>query len=56
MIINKIKVSFNHILASAQNKTEVIVSFLALLELIKQRDVVVAQGEMFGEIEVSRIV
>ncbi len=55
MLINKIKVSFNHILASAQNKTEMIVSFLALLELIKQRDVMVIQGEMFGEIEINRI-
>ncbi len=55
MLINKIKGSFNHILASAQNKTEMIVSFLALLELIKQRDVMVIQGEMFGEIEINRI-
>ncbi|MDO8592568.1 MAG: ScpA family protein [bacterium] len=55
MLLNKIKISFNHILAAAQNKTEIIVSFLALLELIKQKDIVVAQVEMFGEIEVSKI-
>ena len=54
-LLNKIKISFNHILAGARNKTEMIVSFLALLELIKQKDVMVAQGEMFGEIEVSKI-
>src|SRR5690606_34148241 len=33
------KVSFRKLLTSAQNKTEVIVSFLALLELVKQRNI-----------------
>jgi len=55
ILLEKIKVSFNRILIGAKNKTEIIVSFLALLELIKQRDVAVAQGEMFGEIEINRI-
>lgn len=55
LLLNKIKISFNHILSGALNKTEMIVSFLALLELIKQRDVSVMQGEMFGEIEINRI-
>jgi segregation and condensation protein A len=55
IMLEKIKVSFNHILAGAKNKTEVIVSFLALLELIKQKDIMVIQGEMFGEIEVNKI-
>ena len=55
-LLNKITISFNYILSGAQNKTEIIVSFLALLELIKQRDVLAAQAEMFGEIEVSKIV
>lgn len=54
-LVNRLKISFNNILASAENKTEIIVSFLALLELIKQRNVVVAQGEMFGEIEINKI-
>lgn len=54
-LLEKIKFSFDHILLSAQNKTEVIVSFLALLELIKQRSVAVAQGEIFGEIEICKI-
>ncbi|MBU0722102.1 segregation/condensation protein A [Patescibacteria group bacterium] len=55
ILLEKIKVSFNYILAGAKNKTEVIVSFLALLELIKQRNIMAAQGEMFGEIEINRI-
>ncbi len=56
ILINQIKFSFDRILSGAQSKTEVIVSFLALLELIKQKDIVVAQGDLFGEIEVNKIV
>jgi len=54
-LINRLKISFSHILAAAQSKTEIIVSFLALLELIKQKEIIVGQVEMFGEIEVSKI-
>lgn len=56
ILLEKIKISFSHILAGAKNKIEVIVSFMAMLELIKQRDVTAVQGEMFGEIEINRIV
>lgn len=55
ILLEKIKVSFNHILAGAKNKTEIIVSFLAMLELIKQRDITVVQGGLFEEIEINRI-
>lgn len=54
ILLEKIKISFNNILAGAKNKTEMIVSFLAMLELIKQKDIMVAQTEMFGEIEIIR--
>jgi len=56
ILLEKIKVSFNHILANAKNKTEVIVSFLAILELIKQRDITVVQSGLFEEIEINKIV
>ncbi len=55
ILLDRIKCSFNYILAGEQNKTDIIVSFLALLELIKQRNIVVAQGDLFGEIEINRI-
>lgn len=55
ILLNQIRVSFNHILAGEKNKTEIIVSFLALLELIKQKDVAVMQGDLFGEIEINKI-
>ncbi len=54
MLLNRIKVSFSSILSGSKNKTEIIVNFLAMLELVKQRDAVVEQGELFGEIEVSK--
>jgi segregation and condensation protein A len=56
ILLEKIKISFNHILATAKNKTEIIVSFLAMLELIKQRDITVAQAGLFEEIEINRVV
>lgn len=48
------RIGFREFAARAKNKTEVIVSFLALLELIKQKTVDVSQGEMFGDIEISK--
>ncbi|MEI6650652.1 MAG: segregation/condensation protein A [Candidatus Moraniibacteriota bacterium] len=40
-------------LAAAGNRMEVIVSFLAVLELVKQRFVVADQGDAFGDIRIS---
>ncbi|MDO9399219.1 MAG: segregation/condensation protein A [bacterium] len=54
MLIDKIKINFNIVQAVAKNKMEVIVSFLALLELIKQRDVFVVQVSLFAEIEINK--
>ena len=55
MLINKIKLSFHKVLFGVQSKKEIIVSFLAILELIKQREVAVAQDDLFGEIKINRI-
>jgi segregation and condensation protein A len=44
--------SFREISSSATNRMEVIVSFLAILELVKQRYVVVDQGDAFGDIRI----
>jgi segregation and condensation protein A len=54
MLIDRIKVSFTKILARAQSKTEIIVSFLAALELMRMREVVLTQEEMFSEIFIER--
>ncbi len=44
------QVPFRRLLTDCTSRVEVIVTFLALLELIKQREVSVTQEELFGEI------
>ena len=44
---------FSELFASATSRSEVVVTFLALLELIRLKQVVVTQSEPFGEIEIS---
>lgn len=54
MLIDRIRISFDIVQSVAKNKMEVIVSFLALLELIKQRDVIVTQCSLFAEIDIIK--
>jgi len=54
MLLERIKFGCNRLLEAAESKTEIIVSFLALLELIKQRTVEVSQERLFEEIIVGR--
>ncbi|MBU1178235.1 segregation/condensation protein A [Patescibacteria group bacterium] len=56
LISQEVQCKFSSILAGAENKSEAIVSFLALLELMKQRLVSVVQNKHFGEIEVRKSV
>lgn len=44
------KAAFFEVIAAKQNKTDVIVSFLALLELVKQRTVTLTQDDHFADI------
>jgi segregation and condensation protein A len=48
-----LRVSFHKILAEAQDRSELVVSFLALLELIKQRSVTFHQTELFHDIQLE---
>ncbi len=52
LVASSIRIS--EIFAQAKNKLEVIVTFLAILELIRMKEVVARQKDIFGEIEVSR--
>ncbi len=54
MLLDKIRVSFSKLLNSAATKTEVIVSFLAALELAKQNELTFEQDELFSEIHITR--
>jgi segregation and condensation protein A len=53
-LFERIKISFRDFLLKTESKTEVIVSFLAVLELMKQKTVLVEQEELFAEILISR--
>ena len=54
-VFERIQIKFSKILELAGSKTEIVVSFLAMLELIKQKEVIVEQAELFGEIEINRV-
>lgn len=53
-LLDRIKINFSKIIERAEDKTEVIVSFLAMLELMRQRRINLTQEEMFGEIIIER--
>lgn len=50
----KIEMSFSEIKGNSGDKVEIIVSFLALLELVKQKIVNVEQNKLFEEIKISK--
>ena len=47
---------FRELIANSESRMDVIVSFLAVLELVKQRYVVVRQSDAFGDISISATV
>ncbi|MFH1745390.1 MAG: segregation/condensation protein A [bacterium] len=53
LITQKLKISLSKILKNAKSRTEVIVSFLAALELMRQNEIDLFQKELFGEIIIS---
>ncbi|MFA5051616.1 MAG: ScpA family protein [Patescibacteria group bacterium] len=55
MISTTATLRFNELMKTAKNKTEVIVTFLAILELVKQRWVAVVQENVFDDIVVKKI-
>jgi segregation and condensation protein A len=50
-----IKTRFSQLFSSAASKVEVVVSFLAMLELMKQRNISADQSELFAEIDIIKI-
>ncbi|MEK7084612.1 MAG: segregation/condensation protein A [Patescibacteria group bacterium] len=47
--------SFFEILGTSKNRTDFIVSFLAVLELVKERGIVIRQSEPFSDISLTRV-
>lgn len=53
-LVSRVEFSFSQMNFSARDKAEIIVSFLALLELVKQRIVAVEQDKLFSDINIKR--
>jgi segregation and condensation protein A len=49
----KTRMTFSHFLSAAKDRQERVVSFLALLELVKQRVIHAEQSDLFDEIEIA---
>lgn len=50
----RMEVAFHEMIEESSNKIDVIVTFLAMLEMVKQKLVMVKQGEVFGEIMINK--
>ena len=53
VLAEKGRVRFSELFEGVTSRSEVVVTFLALLELIRLKQLVVVQGSAFGEIEIS---
>jgi len=53
MLSQKVNVRFNQIIKKSKSRVDAIVSFLALLELIRQKSVTVSQEKSFSDIEIK---
>ena len=53
LVDNNPQTNFSSLLNQAENKTDIIVTFLALLELIKQETIVVVQENIFKDITIK---
>jgi segregation and condensation protein A len=49
----RVETSFRELSSSAENKIEIIVAFLAMLEMVKQRIIDVEQNELFEDIKIT---
>ncbi|MCD6228511.1 MAG: segregation/condensation protein A [Candidatus Omnitrophica bacterium] len=54
LLLEREKISLEEFFSSAQNKLEIIVIFLAILELIRLREIVAIQKDLFSEILIVR--
>jgi segregation and condensation protein A len=55
LITQRTRVRFSELFEGVTSRTEVVVTFLALLELIRLKQITAAQAEAFGEIEIIRV-
>lgn len=54
-LLSRSHMMFRDVIGSGRSKVDVVISFLALLELVKQRTVHVMQSDTFSDIEIKRV-
>ena len=54
LLNKKQQYNFNNLISSSSDKTEIIINFLAILELAKQRQLVFRQSTLFGDISIFK--
>jgi segregation and condensation protein A len=54
MLVDKPRIYFLELFKAAKNRLEVITTFLAVLELIRLKEILITQAHPFGEIEIVR--
>ena len=52
MLISRNKIMFSELFINSLNRNEVITTFLAVLELLKEQTIKVTQNQEFGDIEI----
>ncbi|HCC23296.1 TPA: hypothetical protein DF272_03905 [Candidatus Falkowbacteria bacterium] len=55
LLLTRKNLSFKELFDQAESRTEVIMSFLAMLELVKQKHLTVKQGNLFDEIYIEKM-
>jgi segregation and condensation protein A len=55
MAVPGVALKFTELFTDAASRSEVVITFLALLELIRLKQLRCVQSEAFGEIELSRV-
>lgn len=53
-IESRVQIAFHETIRQAENKIEIVITFLAMLEMIKQKIITVKQSGLFGEIMIQK--
>jgi segregation and condensation protein A len=54
LLLEEPSVNLNYLFSKAKTKLEIVTTFLAILELIRQKEIIVMQKMMFDEIQITR--
>jgi len=54
ILLNESSLRLSYLFAKVKNQVEIVVTFLAVLELIRLKEIVIVQKDIFGEIQVIR--